>query len=177
MKVMKLIAVGAAMAVACAVNATVIDFDDLVGSGPVPDGYGGVADWGDWTYYDSVQPPYNPHSGATRIYNTGDGHFTFEDEVIFQGAWFAGYGSSGGFLPISFGLYIDGELVHMSDSIDLLGDGVPTWLDSGYDGYIDMVKVSGSHGFYVMDDVTFIPAPGAIALLGVGLAGFTRRRR
>ena len=177
MKVMKFLAVGAAMAFACAVNATVIDFEDLVGQAEVPDGYGGVADWGDWWHYDFDQFPYSPHSGVQRIYNVGDGHFTFEDEVIFQGAWFAGYGSSGGYSPISFGLYLDGDLVHMSDSIDLLADGVSTWLDSGYGGFIDMVKVDASHGFYVMDDVTFVPAPGAFALLGMGLVGLTRRRR
>jgi hypothetical protein len=169
-------AVGASFALASFASAVVIDFEDLSGQNLVPDGYGGVSDWGDWYYYDWDQPPYNPHSGIVRVYNLGDGHFTFENDQIFQGAWFAGYGSNEGFSPISFNLFLDGDLVHVSDSIDLVPDGNTYWLDSGYAGYVDMVQVNGSHGFYVMDDVTYVPAPGALALLGIGLLGARRRR-
>ena len=171
------IAVCGAFALSGLAFGTVIDFDDLTGSGIVPDGYGGVADWGLWTYYDSPQSPYNPHSGLTRVYNTGDGIFDFGTDVSFDGAWFAGYGSSSGFLPIFFELYAGGGLVHTSGQIDLLGDGVPTWLDAGYGGMIDTVRVVGSPGFFVMDDVTYTPTPGALALLGLGMFGLGRRRR
>lgn len=141
-------------------SADVINFDDLVGSGAVPPGYGTVQDWPSWTHYDVEQFPYNPHSPPTRVYNTADGVFNFGREVVFEGAWFAGHGTSRGFLPISFELYRNNVLVHTSGSIDLLSDGVPTWLDSGFTEAIDSVKVLGSPGFYVMDDVTFHEAGG-----------------
>ena len=177
MKLLKfMMAVVASMSLTGFASGVVLDFEDLVGQNLMPDGYGGVADWGDWWYYDWDQFPYVPHSGNVRLYNIGDGHFTFEESVIFEGAWFAGYGTGDGYLPISFDLYFDGNLVHTSDSVDLVPDGHTYWLASGYNGFVDMVQVQGSHGWYVMDDVTFIPAPGALALLGIGLLGSRRRR-
>jgi len=172
-----IIAVGASLALAGFAAGTVLDFEDLVGQAAMEDGYGGIGDWGDWYYYDWDQFPYVPHSGIVRLYNTGDGHFTFEEPVIFQGAWFAGYGTGDGFSPISWALYYEGDLVHTSESIDMKPDGTTYWLESGYTGWVDKVQVQGSHGFYVMDDVTFVPAPGAVALLGLGVLGLARRRR
>ncbi len=140
--------------------ADVINFDDLQGSGPVPPGYGTVADWTGWTHYDASQPPYNPHSPPTRIYNNSTQTFKFGREVIFEGAWFSGYGTNRGFLPISIQLYHNNALVHTSASLDL-GDGSgPTWLESGYSGVADTVVLTGSPGYYVMDDVTFHEAGG-----------------
>lgn len=172
-----LAAVGASVALATAASASIIiDFDDLVGQGPVPPGYGGVSDWGGWWYYDWAQPPYNPNSPPVRVYNVTDGMFTFADDVIFEGAYFAGYGVADGYQPISFNLYLGGNLVHTSGSLDLMSDGVPRWLASGYGGLIDTVKVNGTYGFFVMDDVTYIPAPGTLALLGLAGLGLRRRR-
>ena len=170
-------AVGASLALSGLAAATVLDFEDLVDQNPVPDGYGGVVDWGDWWYYDWPQSPYVPHSGNVRVYNIGDGHFTFEEPVIFEGAWFAGYGTGDGFLPINFQFYLDGDLVHTSDSIDLIPDDQAYWLGSGYSGWVDHVVVQGSLGFFVMDDVQFVPGPGALALLSLGVLGLARRRR
>lgn len=158
--VFKVLSVCVAAGLVSSAAADVINFDDLVGQAPVPNGYGTVVDWSGWTYYDWAQSPYNPHSPPCRVYNTSNGTFKFGREVVFEGAWFSGYGTNRGFLPISFQLYNNNALVHTSGSIDL-GDGSgPTWLDSGFTGAVDTVVVQGSHGFYVMDDVTFSEAGG-----------------
>lgn len=158
--VCKILAVGLVAGLVSSAAADVINFDDLVGQAPVPNGYGTVVDWTGWTYYDWEQSPYNPNSPPVRIYNTSNGTFKFGRDVVFDGAFFSGYGTNRGFLPISFQLYSNNVLVATSGSIDL-GDGSgPTWLDSGYAGAIDTVVVVGSHGFYVMDDVTFNEAVG-----------------
>jgi hypothetical protein len=165
-------------AVAGAACADVLNFDDLVGQGSMPNGYGGIADWNGWQYYDAVQPPYNPSSPPTRIYNISNGNIGFGADYIFDGAFFNGHGSGDGFLPIFFQLYQDGSLVHTSDSIALDGSGNGIFLNSGYNGLVDQVVVNGSHGFYILDDLTYrIPAPGALAALGVGGLMAARRRR
>ena len=145
----------------------VINFDDLVGQGVVPDGYGGVNDWGGWEYYDWAQDPYNPHSPPCRVYNYTDGFFAFGYDVVFEGAWFAGYDS------VYFQLYNDNQLVHTSGSIGL--SNVPTWLGAGYNGAVDQVQVVGSMGFFVMDDVQYVPEPATLGLLA--LAALVLRRR
>ena len=158
--VFRVITVCVAAGIVSSAAADVINFDDLVGQAPVPNGYGTVQDWSGWTYYDWAQPPYNPNSPPCRVYNTSNGTFRFGRDVVFDGAFFSGYGSNRGFQPISFQLYSNNALVHTSGSIDL-GDGSgPTWLASGYAGAIDTVVVMGSHGYYVMDDVTFNEAGG-----------------
>lgn len=149
---------GIALAVSGLASAqTIIDFDDLVGSGPVPPGYGDIANWGTWRYYDWAQPPYNPNSPPVRIYEQVGfpGRITFGQDLVLEGAWFAGHGTSRGFLPIHFELYLDGQLVHTSGQIDLDSSGTPTWLATGYDGPVDEIVVSGSSGYFVMDDMTF----------------------
>jgi len=156
----RMLAVGLVAGLVGSAAADVINFDDLVGQLPVPNGYGTVQDWSGWTYYDFAQPPYNPNSPPVRIYNTSNGTFKFGRDVVFDGAFFSGYGSNRGFLPISFQLYSNNALVQTSAACDI-GDGSgPTWLASGYTGAIDTVVVMGSHGFYVMDDVTFNEAGG-----------------
>lgn len=154
------LAIGAVAGVMCTASADVINFDDLVGQAPVPPGYGTVVDWGSWTYYDWPQPPYNPNSPPTRIYNYTDQTLRFGREVEVEGAYFSGYGSTRGFLPISFKLYLNNVLVHTSASLDLLDGSGPTWLGTGYTGGVDTVVLTGSAGFYVMDDLTFHEAGG-----------------
>ena len=75
----------AVVGVASQAAATVIDFDDLVGSGGVPPGYAGFASWGGWNYYDSSQPPYNPHSGLTRVYvgDEASSHILVGSDIVF----------------------------------------------------------------------------------------------
>ncbi len=165
---------------AAGVNAgtVVVNFDDLIGSALVPDGYGGI-DWGgQWEYYDSDQPPYNPSSPPDRVYDwVTEGQFSFLAPTVFDGAWFAGYS----FATVQFNLYLSGVL--MASSGVLSPSDVPTFLGSGYAGLVDKVGVlSPSPDFFVMDDVTYqssIPEPATLSLVGgaVGLLAFVVRRR
>ena len=50
----------------------VVNFDSLSGSGLVPSPYGGINWLDNWSYYDSVQDPYNPASPPERIYTNYD---------------------------------------------------------------------------------------------------------
>lgn len=168
----------ALVAAAGVASGDVLNFDDLVGQAAMPNGYGGIQDWSNWFYYDWDQPPYNPSSPPTRIYNLGNGMITFGADYIFDGAFFNGYGTSDGFSPIHFELYLNGGHVHTSGSIDLDGSGNGQFLASGYNGLVDQVQVIGSYGFFIMDDFTYrVPAPGALAVLGLGGLVAARRRR
>ncbi|MBL1216097.1 MAG: hypothetical protein D8M59_01230 [Planctomycetes bacterium] len=134
---------------------TVVDFDDLVGQASVPPGYGGISNWYGWQYYDWAQPPYNPSSEPCRVYPVGVGNFDFAAAGTFDGAFFNGYGTGHGFLPIYLEMYNGGSLVHTSGQIDLDGSGVGQWLDSGYAGTVDSVNVVGYYGYFIMDDLTY----------------------
>lgn len=164
---------------------TVITFDDLSGQGAVAAGYGGVANWGTYSYYDFAQAPYNPASGNVRVYAQpgSDGAFSFGTDVKFKGAYFSGYGlndQSGS--PVYFELYDLGTLVHTSASTDI--SGVPVWLSSGYWGPVDEVHVlntQNTNGYWVMDNVTYcggaVPEPASMLALGTGVIAILRRRR
>lgn len=166
--VMAVAAVGLAATVDC-------NFDNFTGAGIVPDGYCGIT-WNlVWTYYDTPQQPYNPHTPPERVYSpsTGAGEydFTFETPSVFQGAWFAGFA----FATVHFNLYDSSHnLLWTSASLD--PSDVPTFLASGYGGLVSIVGVfSQSNDFYVMDDVTYAetvtPEPGSLWLLATAVLG------
>ncbi len=164
---------------------TVINFDDLVGQGGMAPGYGGVANWGTYSYYDWSQPPYTPSSGNTRVYAQpgSNGAFYFGSDVKFKGAYFSGYGLNDlNGSAVYFELYDLGTLVHTSAATDI--SGTPTWLSAGYWGPVDEVHVlntQNTNGYWVMDDVTYcggaVPEPCSMIALGGGLVAVLRRRK
>ncbi|MGE5293354.1 MAG: hypothetical protein ACM3VT_00860 [Solirubrobacterales bacterium] len=170
-----------AFAAAPAGASTVINFDDLTGQASLPAGYAGLEWSSGWWYYDWAQAPFNPASGATRLYNsfsdTPGIDFSALGSVTFEGAYFAGRES------VYMEGYLGGTLVGTSSTLDL--DGTPTFLAANFGGNVDMVRLHVARGSFVMDDVTYsavsnptIPAPAALVLgsLGAGLVGWLRRR-
>jgi hypothetical protein len=138
-------------------GATVVNFDDLIGQGPVPNGYAGLTWDSLWMYYDTPQQPYNPHSGNTRIYQ-GAGIYQgawiqFPDPVDFKGAWFSGY-------PTCHFEGYQGDVL-IGQSVDLEMSATPTFLPAGFTSWVDKVTVvceSLTNGnLFVMDDLTYDP--------------------
>ncbi len=149
-----------------------VNFDDLQGDNlPVPDGYGNITWYGNWTHYGFVQPPYNAHTPPQRVYTgLADSEFTFNNgPVAFDGAWFAGVDTT----TVEFQGYLNNQLVFTSAM--LTTSDTPTFLSSGYAGAVDRIDVvSNAPDYYVMDDVTYetsVPEPGSLVLMGTGLAG------
>jgi hypothetical protein len=150
---------------------TVVTFDDLPGSGLVPNGYGGINWNSNWNYYGTAQPPYNPESSPNRVYTfNANASFNFLTPQVFDGAYFSGFATA----PVTFELYDGSTLVFTSAT--LAPDGTPTFLSSGYSGLVTEVIVSSpSPDFYVMDNVTYggpvsaTPEPGSFLLFGTGL--------
>jgi hypothetical protein len=155
-----------------------VTFDDLPGDGIVPDGYAGITWHGEWNYYLDPQPPYNPASSPTRVYDfVPNGTFDFSSPVVFDGASFAGYPTA----TVQFQMYLGGILVATSGI--LAPSDIPTFLSSGYGGWVDEVQViSPRPDFFVMDNVTFngaVPEPVSWAMFigGLGCVGGAMRYR
>ncbi len=157
---------------------TVVNFDDLPGDNagvdvPVPDGYGGIKWDNQWNYYGTVQSPFTPASGTKRVYTRkAEADFFFQTApVIFNGAFFSGFNQS----APHFDLFLQGQLVASSQTLSI--SDVPAFLNSGYSGLVDQVRVIQSlqAPAYVMDDVTYttstsIPSPALLpGLIGLGV--------
>lgn len=177
---------GVLLLASASAGATVVTFDDLGGpdGAPVPAVYAGIEWDPGWYQVVSAIPEFPPHSPPIRIASaTGNNGFNFiGGDRIFDGAWFAG------FFSVEFVLFDDGNEVHRSAPLQLLGDGSVSFLASGYAGEVDRVVVLGFANGFVMDDVTYqddgtppgrVPEPGAPALMLAGMlaAGALRVRR
>ena len=169
-----------------AAQATIVNFDSLNGNGIVADGYGGITWDSNWTFGDFFQPPYNPSSGATRIYSNYDKFtggalsdiaFSFSAPVTFQGAFFSGRSGIG---DVTVSVFLAGVLKATTSLFS--PNSVATFLASGYSGVVDKIVVHGNAGYYVMDDVTYasvstVPVPAALWLMLSGIAGLAGIRR
>jgi len=181
----------AAACTASAVNAAtvVLDFEDVDGTDvKLQNGYGG-ANWNNgFLTYDSAKAPFSARSGTTVAYfNYVDGGMTpgkyyeqaitFDSDVIFQGAWFAG-----DLFDVRFAFYKDGVLLGLSERLAM--SATSTFL-AGYAGAVDEVRVLGYAGNFVMDDFTYdtevpaVPEPAswAMMIVGIGFVGASMRRR
>lgn len=139
---------------------TVLDFEDLSGSGVLPTNYGGI-NWSfgsaSWEYYGTSQAPYNPSSGSQRIYagtQSASPSFSFLTPSVFNGAYVNGDIMGG---AISFTLSLGGTVVATSGDYLLDSSGTGMFLSSGYAGMVDLVTVNttGSPGYYILDDISY----------------------
>jgi len=141
---------------------TVLDFDNLTGFAPMPAGYGGIADWGSYAHSDLPDPNYPPASGNTYILSVGlPKPILIGAELIFDGASFAGQQLP--FQKVWFELYHKSALVHTSAKITAT---LPhTWLNSGYGGLVDEVRIEyDGVNVFCVDDFTYT-IPGPVALV------------
>jgi hypothetical protein len=155
-----------------------ITFDDLTGSGSLPADYQGFT-WTGWTYYDTVQTPFTPESGATRIFADETNSITASTAFVFDGSYLSGFAGQD---TVQYFLYKNDTLVFSSSIFTNLSD-TPTYFASGYAGAVDKVVFKSDNGFYSVDNFTYsavipVPEPENLSLMlaGLGLAGWMRRR-
>lgn len=193
------IAIGATLSLigTLSASATTLTFEDLSPApalfDTVPTPYNGLTFTG-WFY--GPDTVFTPASGTIDLFTdfadpndpgafviTNNNAVTSATDFFFDGAWFSGYSG------VTFELWLDGVLVHTSDTLpDAPGIDpyLPTMLASGYTGLVDKVVVSGVQGYFAMDDFTFrlsdvsaVPEPQtlAMALFALGLGGFVSLRK
>ena len=160
---------GAAMVTSASAQQVVVDFDDLTGFAPIPDGYAGVADWGSWAASSFADANYFPLSPAHFALTVGPAApVLFAQDVIFEGAWAVGQSGPPGIgAEITWGLYNDGILVHTAATV-ALNTTAHQWVPSGYTGLVDELRW-GSSFIWAVDDFTYtIPLSATAFCFGDG---------
>ncbi len=171
-----------------AVNATVINFDDVSATTSytsIPDGYAGF----NWEMQ-VIHKNHHPGTGYDLGRVSGDYAAWYYDSASvssatdfnFTGAYFSSAWDST--LSILLEGWNDGAKIY-SDFISVVDTG-PTWEGMNYLG-IDELKIISQGNQFVMDDFTFdesepspTPEPTTMLLFGVGLiglAGVNRRKK
>jgi hypothetical protein len=190
---MALIAVILNSAVALGGLEVVVDFEDLtVEDGePLPADYAGL----DWDTFDegdpiwwmcgreSAEPEWSqPHSGDKYIYNragvTNLG-FSLPNPLVdyLLGAWFT---KTNEFTPDSvrfIGLNSIGGIIQATDWFAI--SDTPQYLEANFlpCARIEVERSGTGPSWYTMDDVTYVPEPATVALLGLGSLFLIHRRR
>jgi hypothetical protein len=132
----------------------ILDFDDLVGAGPMPVGYGGVADWGTWSYSDVPDPALPPWSGDVRISSTGpQRRVEFGQDVTFGGARIVAEA------PFRVHLYRAGQLVHSTPLYGANAGGPPRWLFPFSGSEIDALELECATDRHAIDDLIYAVSP------------------
>ena len=169
----------------------VITFDDR-GIGSLPASYEGLTWEGFETHTSSL---YDATSGSTVAlvnYPLHPGTVTFTEDVIFDGAYFTKQQGALASGLVHYEGYNDNSLVWVAGSINA-GDSAATWYGSGHTDADNLADLVDEVRIYVnnqpvvaFDDFTYhqiippvVPAPSAIALVGIGtcLASWLRRRK
>jgi hypothetical protein len=175
-------------------SAAVLDFDDLNGFAFFTAPYKGFV-FGDiannlsaWIYDNKNAPPLNAQSQPTHVgtnFQQATPGNKFEDsqpitnpvDFRFDGAFFSGYDD----VQVKFKLSLNGNVVYTSPAPSAFLSATPTFVASGYSGFVDSVVIVSEQGYYAMDDFIYnpIPEPSALALMvaGLGAVGFLARRR
>ncbi|MFH0809177.1 MAG: hypothetical protein V2A77_01710 [Pseudomonadota bacterium] len=170
------------MATAATAGQVVLDFEDLsaIEGQPPPDPYG-IVSWNDGWVVDRTGDTglFHAHSGVMGLYYEGGAMPTWEfaHPVVYEGAYFSGPPYVGFQEPdylntVQYQLYNGETLVRTSEEYQV--DYQSLWIPTQYGGLVDqVVVVSPFSDWWTMDDLTYndpVPVPGAIWLLGSGLA-------
>ena len=133
----------------CAVavsQATILTFEDLSGSGPVPTNYAGLT-WINWGYYNQFLPPWNASSGSVRLFPQSDPAIQFGQTVTFVGAWLAGH---------AFNQYFEGYKngVKIFESSHIANDGsnFGQYITVNWPG-VDEIRSAGNADQIALDDL------------------------
>ncbi|MEM6673832.1 MAG: hypothetical protein AAF726_13390 [Planctomycetota bacterium] len=145
------------LAPSAAQTVTILDFDDLVGMGPMPTGYGGIDDWGSWSYSDVPNPSLPPSSGEVRLSsNDPQRILRFGREVIFGGVSIVCEA------PYQLRFIRDGQVVSSSQFRPPNAGGPPFRVAAGSVGPIDAIRLVTSTDAHAIDDLVYAEVPSTL---------------